>query len=124
TRSENEGPLLDTDNPVNFDADMTRRNKNRKSLEAGLTINNKSEHDRAKERELEHHLHLPMPTMSWTDTPLKQVISDLRATNNINIVLDEAALNEAGISPTRPVTLEGVEGIMLKSALNLLLSQV
>ena len=65
----------------------------------------------------------PVSTLDYKDTPLKQILDDLQVTTGVNIVPDEPALNEAGISLDKPVTMK-LEGVALKSALNLLLHQV
>ncbi len=59
----------------------------------------------------------------FTNTPLRQVVDDLRSLSGLNIVADEPALAEAGISLDRPVTL-GLKGVSLKKALDLLLHQM
>src|SRR5207249_3135179 len=63
-------------------------------------------------------------TLNFKDTPLQQVIDDLHdLSGGVNIVPDVAALNEAGIGLDRPLSLK-VEGVSMKSALNILLEQV
>ena len=61
--------------------------------------------------------------LDFKDTPLKQVIEDLRQMAQINIVADVDALREAGVNLDCPLSLK-VEDISLKSALNLLVKQV
>jgi hypothetical protein len=61
--------------------------------------------------------------LDFKDTPLKQVIEDLRQMAQINIVADVDALREEGVNLDCPLSLK-VEGISLKSALNILVKQV
>ncbi|HWY87763.1 MAG TPA: hypothetical protein VNX28_13610 [Gemmataceae bacterium] len=61
-------------------------------------------------------------SVSFKDTPLHQVIDDLRELAGVNIVPDRSALQDADISLDMPLTL-AVEKISLKSVLNLLLDQ-
>ncbi len=82
----------------------------------GLTVGTKSE----TVRQIEHKLTTPV-TLNFTDTPLKNVIDDLRAWQGINIFVDESALLEEGISLEKPVTIK-LELVPMKSALNMLLS--
>ena len=60
--------------------------------------------------------------MDFKDTPLRAILEDLQGLTGINIVPDEPALLENGISFDRPMTMK-LENIALKSALNLLLHQ-
>jgi type II secretory pathway component GspD/PulD (secretin) len=117
--AEDEGPaVVTTKQPIDFDADRFEIAKNRKIFPPdGKLITIKTE----KEREIERRLDLPI-SFDFKDTPLKQVIEDLRDWTNINIVPDQPALDDEGISLDRPVTMH-LEGVATKSALNLLLHQ-
>ncbi len=75
-----------------------------------------------KEREIERKLTTPV-NMSFSNAPLKSVLDDLRETNGINIVIDNIALQEDGVSLDSPVTIK-LERVSLKAALNLVLQQV
>jgi hypothetical protein len=59
-------------------------------------------------------------TLELTDTPLKQFADDLRNNLGINLYLDAVALQEAGISPERPLSAK-LTDVRLKTALELLL---
>ena len=83
-----------------------------------FTAGTKSE----KDREIERRLLAPV-TLNFTDTPLKSVIDDLRAWQQINIYVDNNALEAEGISLDKPVTIK-LEQIPMKSALNMLLKGV
>jgi hypothetical protein len=61
-------------------------------------------------------------SVSFKDTPLHQVIDDLRELAGVNIIADRSALQDADISLDMPLTL-AVDKISLKSVLNLLLDQ-
>ena len=117
--AEDEGPaVVTTKEPIDFDAERFEIAKNRKIFPPeGKLITIKTE----KEREIERRLDLPI-SFDFKDTPLKQVIEDLRDWTSINIVPDQPALDDEGISLDRPVTMH-LEGVATKSALNLLLHQ-
>ncbi len=53
-------------------------------------------------------------------TPLNDVMRDIAAKAGINIMLDSGALEEVGITSSTPISID-VDGILLKSALNLIL---
>ena len=55
-------------------------------------------------------------------SPLSDVIAKIRAVADINIVIDQLGLEEEGVSTNTPVTIS-VEGIKVKSALNLILGR-
>ena len=60
--------------------------------------------------------------MNFTDVPLRQVIDDIRAWQDLNIYVDTAALEAQEVSVDQPITIK-VENVALKSALNLILKQ-
>ena len=71
-----------------------------------------------------------MPTqMEFSDTPLTDVIGFLadyhsqKVGHEFTIRLDHKALNDAGIAPDQPITMN-LKGISLRSALNLLLKEL
>jgi len=76
----------------------------------------------SKTRQIEQCLREPIGCLSFRDTPLRQVIDDLRTLSGINIVPDYRALQEANICLDTPVTLS-VQKLSLRSALNILLDQ-
>jgi type II secretory pathway component GspD/PulD (secretin) len=115
--AEDEGPILDTHDPLHIDVERTKANlANRKAYANG--IHTPVETD--KEKEIKHHLDNPQ-NLNFTDTPLDAVLEDLRSWNSINIVPDVAAIEAEGISLKRPVSMK-LENVSLKSALNLLLN--
>ncbi|MBV9122183.1 MAG: hypothetical protein JO112_02325 [Planctomycetes bacterium] len=59
-------------------------------------------------------------SINFRETSLLQVLKELGAAHHLNIVADESALEEAGISLDRPLTVK-LEDVELKSVLGLLL---
>lgn len=59
-------------------------------------------------------------SISFTDTPLIQVVESLANRHRLNIVLDVRGLNEEGLTERVPVSIE-LEGITLRSALRIML---
>jgi hypothetical protein len=62
-------------------------------------------------------------SVDFKDTPLQEALDHFRESAGVNIVADEPALAEAGVSLQRPITLR-VDGIPLKKTLQMLLHQV
>jgi type II secretory pathway component GspD/PulD (secretin) len=116
TRAEDEGVFTETEK---FDPEVSMQNRNRKSVDDLLKLQTiRSE----KEREIYRKLDGPIPSMDIKDQPLSQILDDLQATEGINIVPDVPALNEAGIRLDQPLNMK-LEGVALKSALNVILHQ-
>src|SRR5262249_17385118 len=61
-------------------------------------------------------------SLNFSDTPMRQVLDDVRHLSGLNVVVDAAALRDEGICVDCPVTLQ-LQDVTLKSALNLLLRQ-
>jgi type II secretory pathway component GspD/PulD (secretin) len=76
----------------------------------------------ATEKAIESRLRSPI-SLNFKNTKLSQVIDDLHDLSGVNVIADKAALDEAGISLDREVDLK-VENVSMKSALNVLLSQI
>ena len=67
---------------------------------------------------------LKKPTqIEFVDTPLKDVVEYLRDLHQIEIQLDSAALKEAGVDESTPVT-KNLKGVSLRSALKLMLDEL
>ncbi len=115
--AEYEGPAVNTNDPVRFDKDRMKIADKRNEIQLP-TIAPKNE----KEREIEHKLIMPL-TLDFKNTPLKQVVEDLRTWTGINIVLDKRALDEESISQDQTVDMK-LDGVSLKSALTNVLHQV
>ncbi|MBL8798595.1 MAG: hypothetical protein JNM56_32160 [Planctomycetia bacterium] len=111
------GKYVNLDHPLEIDAERTKLAKSRGAVK-GLDLRKKN----AKEREIEGSLNKPI-TMSFDNKPLKDVIDELRDLTGVNIVTDQPALDEDGVSADRPISIK-LENISMKSALNVLLHQV
>ncbi|MGO9111411.1 MAG: MG2 domain-containing protein [Thermoguttaceae bacterium] len=67
---------------------------------------------------------LKSPThIEFVETPLKDVIDYLKDLHHIEIQLDSAAIKEAGVDESTPVT-KNLQGISLRSALKMLLDEL
>ncbi|MDP1798694.1 MAG: hypothetical protein Q8K78_14465 [Planctomycetaceae bacterium] len=58
--------------------------------------------------------------VAFTDTPLTDALSFLRDVHQINIIIDNAALQDEGVDPSSPINLE-LSGITFRSTLRLML---
>ena len=65
-----------------------------------------------REREIERKL-LTSVHLNYKDIPLKQIVDSLSSLNDMNIVPDVNALEEASISLDQPLSLK-VDGISLR----------
>ena len=83
--------VVDDANPLAFDANVWNRAKNRKELSPGTT---RSEADLEILRKLEMQVSLPFDQ----DTPLDVVVDFIRTSTGMNIMIDEAALSELGVT--------------------------
>ncbi|WP_197439612.1 hypothetical protein [Calycomorphotria hydatis] len=62
-------------------------------------------------------------SLNFDNEPLQSVVEHLAALTDVNIVIDRLGLDEMGVTTDTPVSIH-VEGIQLKSALNILLRQL
>ena len=74
------------------------------------------------EKKIEEALKQPTQ-IEFVETPLKDVVDYLKDLHHIEIQLDSAALKEAGVDESTPVT-KNLKGISLRSALKLLLDEL
>jgi hypothetical protein len=74
------------------------------------------------EKKIENALKDPTQ-MEFVETPLKDVVEYLKDLHHIEIQLDSAALKEAGVDDSTPIT-KNLKGISLRSALKLLLDEL
>jgi hypothetical protein len=74
------------------------------------------------EKKIEEELKKPTQ-IEFVETPLKDVVDYLKDLHKIEIQLDSAALKEAGVDDSTPVT-KNLKGISLRSALKLLLDEL
>jgi hypothetical protein len=115
--TDDEGPHLNIHKPMSFSDDFGPRTKNRRGMK-DLEFNSlRSE----KDREIERRLMNPI-SFQFENKPLKKVLEEIGDLSGINVVPDIRALNEKGISLDLPMT-QKLEGISLKSALNIVLDQ-
>lgn len=114
---ENFGPSVTPEDPLSFNKDRWNKIKGR-GLKDGI------ESPRSpKERKIEERMSQPINIEFRDGTPLNQVVEDLRALSGLNIVVDTGALTHEGIDPKQSMSVEPLEGIALKSALNIILSK-
>src|SRR5262249_28180281 len=116
-QAENEGPPGITTNPLVID-EAAWKQAQKRSKEMSITTTKRTE----AERQIERMLTKPV-TLNFANVPLQQVVEDIRQWHGINIYIDSRALEQEGISQERPVTIK-LEGVALKSALNLILRGV
>lgn len=83
--------VVDDDNPLVFNPDVWQRVQGRKSVNPGET---RSEADLEILRKLDMQISLPFDQ----PTPLDVVVDFIRTNTGVNIMVDEAALSEAGAS--------------------------
>jgi type II secretory pathway component GspD/PulD (secretin) len=115
--AEDEGPAGAIKEGETFNRERWEQVKNRKPL-TPITLTHPSE----KEKQIMRRLTAPV-SLSFEGAPLKSVINELRDVNGINIVIDDPALQEQGISLDSPISIK-LDQVSLKSALNLILHKV
>jgi hypothetical protein len=108
-----DGEVVTDDITLEKDPKRQARRTNRQQLAISTLRKNE------KEREIERRLGMPV-NMNFTDTPLRQVLDDVRTFYGINVWTDDNAAVAEGIDLNRPVTMK-LEQISLRSALKLLL---
>lgn len=74
----------------------------------------------SQKREIDRRLELPV-NVEFKDATLNQIIDDLRVLSGLTIVIDQPALDKDGYDNARPSFTLKVEGVALKSAINLVL---
>lgn len=102
---------------LRYDADTWGLVRNRRSLSGGDGEWTKSE------LEIRQQLKEPIQ-IKFKDRPLSEVVNDLSDLTGVNIHLDQRGLSQEGVTTDTPVTLELTNPVMLKSALNLILSEL
>jgi type II secretory pathway component GspD/PulD (secretin)/tetratricopeptide (TPR) repeat protein len=119
--ADSEGPAVTSKDPLLVDPDSYRRGRDRSSQMYRDGISLKVRND--AEKRIEMQLNKPI-NLDFKGATLSQVVEDLRVmTRGMNIVIDTPALQEENIPLNSPVTLK-LDGVSLKSALNVLLHQV
>ena len=115
---EKQGPAVNLEYPVAYDAKLNTLNRGRGKSDTINLNGGRSE----KEREIYRKLDSQITGFDYRDTSLQQVLDDLGGWSQVNIVPDVPALKDANISMAQPITMK-LDGVSLKSALNLLLHQ-
>lgn len=115
--AEDEGPAGAIKSGVSYDKERWERASKRKGTEP-IKLGRISDKTKAIERQLTTPI-----SISFDNTPLRQVLDELRDVHGINIVPDKPALDEAGVSLESPISIK-LDRVSLKSALNLILHQV
>jgi type II secretory pathway component GspD/PulD (secretin)/tetratricopeptide (TPR) repeat protein len=116
--AEDPGAPVTSKEPLAIDKERLANAKMRKPFpKEGLPFTIKTE----KQREIEHKLGEPA-TFDFKDTPLRQVLDDLRDWTQLNIVVDQPALDDEGISLDRPINVR-LDGVSIKTALDIVLQQ-
>jgi len=116
--AENEGPSVNSLNPMAVDA---KRSEIARSRDKNGSITQVGGRKTLKTLEIERKLDLPT-NLNFNNAPLRQMIDDIRALHGINIHPDTFALEQENISLERPISIQ-VENLALKSALNIALRQ-
>ncbi len=110
------GRAATMEDPLLFDRDRWRGITNRANQGGGFgTMRNRSE----REKEIESLMDKKLVNFDFKGVPLKDVVSTLKLQTQINIVLDESALNRMNFPVTTPVNLS-LDNIHLRSALKVL----
>ncbi|WP_166825933.1 hypothetical protein [Thalassoroseus pseudoceratinae] len=73
-----------------------------------------------QEKQIERSLQRPI-SLHFDNVPIREVLAHIATTTGVNIVVDDLGLEEEGVMSDTPVTIH-VDGIMLRSALNLMLN--
>ncbi len=108
------GPNLSMERPIEFGTVSKHRSKGSDAIPHELRD--------PKERAIEYRLRQPI-SLHFKDVPLDQAIKDLTVTSGIQVVPDYAAMDEARINLSSPLTIS-VDNIDMKSALKLMLNRL
>jgi len=113
------GTLRPDEPPMSFPSaafwgDITRRRGTESSSHLGTTTR--------REEEIQRQLTRPV-SIDFDNAPLSDVVDFLRNFTGVNIVLDNRAMEDVGVTPDTTVTLK-LNEVSLKSTLKLLLGQL
>jgi type II secretory pathway component GspD/PulD (secretin)/tetratricopeptide (TPR) repeat protein len=101
-------------NPMQFPKDWKKLSDRRKG-KYGADNRVRTEEEKRIERSLSRQI-----SLHFHGSKLAEVVKHIATTADINVVLDNLGLEDEAVSTDTPVTID-VDGIMLKSALNLIL---
>ena len=107
---------LSDDHPMSFDKKMWENVSKRKG-KYGADNRKKSDEEIQIEKSLQRKI-----SLHEDNVPLVDVIRKIKAVADINIVFDEAGLEEEGVSSNTAISID-VDSITVKSALNLILQR-
>ncbi len=102
--------------PIQYPKKWSEMSK-RRSKYAGVDNHEATEQEIRIEKSLSRQI-----SLHFDERPLQEVVQHIQDVANINVMFDRLALEEEGLTSDMPVTIN-VEGVMLKSALNLILEQ-
>ena len=77
----------------------------------------------SKEQKIYAALDEPVSRFEFNETPLRDVIAQIRDAHDIPVELDQKALEDAGVDLDAPIT-QNLSGVSLRSALRLLLGNI
>lgn len=110
-------PNVFDDHPMDFDKDTWKRIAGRKDKYGGSN-KIRSESELNIESSLRKRI-----SLHEENVPLSEIIKKIKAVADINIVTDEAALEEVNVNASTTLVSIDVDNIMIKSALNLILQK-
>lgn len=114
------GDYVTDRNPLTYGRDGGERLKrDRSSYKEGIWPKHRS----SREKMIEQKLSQPITGVNFKDVPLQEALQQLSGLAGVDIVPNTAALSEMHINLEHPLSLT-VGDVALKSALNLLLSQL
>jgi tetratricopeptide (TPR) repeat protein len=117
TDAEDQGPLVTTNDPVAVRLQALDRARGRGSLDNAL-IRTRT----PAEHEIEMRLEKPI-SVEFIQTPLDQVIENLRTLTHLPLVIDARALSDERISEVQPITVKPGTAVAAKNVLAFALEQ-
>src|SRR5262249_39063475 len=118
TDAEKPGPLVTTENPVAIQIEASLRANRRGSLD---DVYLRSPSPRGLQIELQ--LDNPVSNIEFNQTPLSEVINNLRSLSGLPIMFDAAALEAEGLSTAKPITVNPGAPISTRNLLHVTLEQ-
>ncbi|MDB5307110.1 MAG: hypothetical protein JWO38_1312, partial [Gemmataceae bacterium] len=116
-KAEEQGPFVDTQDPVAVQVERMRMARRRgRGDDAYLKSHT------PKEFEIESKLDMPI-SVEFNQTPLSEVIENLRTLTGLPFSYDTAALEAEAVSTAKPIS-EKLPGVSARNALHLILDKV